>query len=237
MNIYAELSFPEAPSDRPYTFINMVATIDGKTVSGDLGDSVVDLGSKVDHELMDRIEEASDAVLLGGQTLRATSPRWNPKSPIRVGITRMGDVPFDSTFFSAPGSRSFLACPASLKVDLPDHVTRIESGKDSVSPVSLARYLRQELGIKRLHVLGGSETNAEFLRHNLVDELFLTIAPKVKLGRGLPTYAGGEPLPKDSLLLFDLVEHHVSGDEVFLRYRTKELGKSLPPGNFQEEGI
>ena len=101
MNIYSNLDFPPAPADRPYTFINMIATIDGKTVIGDRGDSVAGLGSSVDQELMDRIEQASDAVLLGAQTVRATGKKWNPKAPIRVAVSRSGDVPFDAQFFAA----------------------------------------------------------------------------------------------------------------------------------------
>lgn len=219
MSIYENLRFPEAPANRPYTFINMVSTIDGKTVIGDRDDSAIGLGSKLDQTLMDRIESAANAVLLGGQTLRATPKSWNPKCRIRIGISRGGDIPFDSRFFTAEGAESFLVCPFNLLLDLPERIQRINAGKDEVDPVWLARYLRHDLNIERLHILGGSQINALFLTHNLVDELFLTLAPKIKLGRGLPTYAGGEPLPKDALQNYDLIEHHIVDSEVFLRYR------------------
>jgi len=221
LNIYDDLKFPPAPADRPYTFINMVETIDGKTVIGDRNSNVVDLGSKVDHELMDKIESASDAVVLGAQTLRATSPRWNPKSPVRVALTKSGDVPFDAMFFAASEAQAYVACPARAVFELPEGIERINAGPDAVDVVWLARHLRTEMGIERLHILGGSEINAQFLRHDLVDELFLTIAPKVKLGRDLPTYAGGEPLPKEALHRYQLLEHHAVEDEIFLRYRRR----------------
>ena len=54
-----------------------------------------------------------------------------------------------------------------------------------------------------------------------MDELFLTMAPKVKLGRELPTYAGGDPLPKSNLQNYDLIEHHAVESEIFLRYRRR----------------
>lgn len=221
MNIYEDLTFPPAPDDRPYTFINMVATIDGKTVIGEKGEDVVGLGSKVDQVLMDRIEAAADAVLIGGQTLRSTSAAWNPKSPIRIGLTRSGNVPFDKAFFNAPGAQSYLACPEAASINVPVIVSPIRIGKEDVVPRELARHLRNHLQIERLHILGGSEVNAQFLRADLVDELFLTIAPKVKLGRGLPTYAGGDPLPREALQSYTIVEHNIVGDEVFLRYRRK----------------
>jgi riboflavin biosynthesis pyrimidine reductase len=53
----------------------------------------------------------------------------------------------------------------------------------------------------------------------MVDELFLTLAPKVKLGANLPTYAGGDPLDKEDVLRWRLVGCHPIEDEVFLRYR------------------
>lgn len=221
MSPYSNLSFPPPPSDRPYTFINMVATIDGKTVL-EVGEDVVGLGSKVDQEAMDHIESAADAVLIGGQTLRATNARWNPKSRIRIGMTKSGKVPFDKQFFSAPESQAYLACPSNLILELPQHVQRINAGKDEVDPVWLARYLREELAVERLHILGGSETNALFIRNNLVDELFLTVAPRIKLGREVPTYAGGEPLAREDLQSYGLLESHTIGDEVFLRYRRKQ---------------
>lgn len=221
--IYDDLQFPPAPADRPYTFINMVETIDGKTVIGDRGDSVAGLGSKLDQELMDKIERAADAVLLGGQTLRATGKTWNPKAPIRVGLTKSGDVPFDAMFFTAPESKAYVAYPSTASFAVPDTITRLEMGEDSVDVRRLAKYLRESAGVERLHILGGSEVNAQFLHEDLVDELFLTIAPKVKMGRNLPTYAGGEPLPKDKLQSYKLVEHHVVEDEVFLRYRRRPV--------------
>ncbi|HJP82022.1 MAG TPA: RibD family protein [Fimbriimonadaceae bacterium] len=220
-HIYDDLQFPAPPTDRPYTFINMVATIDGKTVIGDRNESVAGLGSKVDQELMDKIEAAADCVLLGAQTLRATSRNWNPKAPIRVAVTKSGKVPFDAKFFSAPEAQAYLACAAKSKVDPPESVQVIRAGKEEVDPQWLVRYLRSEIGVKNLHILGGSEINALFLEKDLVDELFLTLAPKVKLGRELPTYAGGHPLPKSSLQNYDLIEHHAVESEIFLRYRRR----------------
>ena len=78
---------------------------------------------------------------------------------------------------------------------------------------------RNKLGIQRLLVLGGSELNAQLLAANLIDELFVTIAPKVRLGRDVPTYADGEPLSRGNLQQYSLVENHAIGNEIFIRYR------------------
>ena len=59
--IYADLVFPPAPVDRPFVYINMVTTIDGKTVLGERSESVAGLGSPFDQQVMDRLELAADA--------------------------------------------------------------------------------------------------------------------------------------------------------------------------------
>ena len=53
---YSDLTFPQPAGGRPYVFCNMVATIDGKTVSGGLDETVMDLGSPADHAAMRQIE-------------------------------------------------------------------------------------------------------------------------------------------------------------------------------------
>jgi riboflavin biosynthesis pyrimidine reductase len=82
----------------------------------------------------------------------------------------------------------------------------------------MVRELRR-LGVKHLLCEGGSELNASLLREGLVDELFLTLAPKIKLGRDVPTYAGGEPLSRALVQQYELVEAHTVGSEIFVRYR------------------
>jgi riboflavin biosynthesis pyrimidine reductase len=76
-----------------------------------------------------------------------------------------------------------------------------------------------DLGIKKLNVLGGSVVNSQLIRAEIIDEIFLTIAPKIKLGEGVPTIADGEPLLRSEVKHFKLIEHHRIGSELFLRYR------------------
>ena len=211
-DIYQSLAFPPTPSHRPYVFINMATTIDGKILTGERDESVHDLGSAVDHELMRRIERHAHAVLLGAQTLRATSPNWNPKSPIRIVLSKSGDVPDQSRFLTE--GESHIAGPSG---DLPFG-----------DLADLLGQLRHR-GIERLLILGGSEVNAQFLHAGLVDELFLTLAPKIKLGRDVPTYADGEALPRSLVQSYNLVEHHLVVNEIFARYR-RAASKIEAPG-------
>ena len=96
-------------------------------------------------------------------------------------------------------------------------VTIIRAGVDHLDwPKAFAQI--KALGIEVLNVLGGSEINAQILTLGLVDELFLTMAPKIKLGAETPTYADGKPLPRELVQTYNLASSYVVGDEVFLRY-------------------
>jgi len=189
----------------------MVATIDGKIISGSRDEPVVDLGSDVDHQAMKRIEAASDAVLLGAQTLRAAKKSWSPRTETRVVVTRSGNLPFDSCFFSG---KAIVATSSESRIQVPDEV--------EVLPFDDLRGLLQTLrtrGFEKLLVLGGSTLNAEFFARELVDEIFITVAPKIKLGQDVPTIADGNALPRQSIQNYSIVEQHRIGDEIFARYR------------------
>lgn len=219
-DVYAALHFPPAPVDRPYVFTNMVTTIDGRSVNGERGEDISDLGSKIDHSLMRRTEEAADAVMIGAGTLRATSPTWAPHASTRIVVSNSGDLNYESKYFSTAG-RAFVACSGSATVKLAKGVKLLRAGNEKLDFVALLRRLR-EMGIERLLVLGGSSLNGALLERDLVDEMFLTIAPKVKLGKDLPNYAEGMPLPRNALPEFFVVEHHRLGEEIFLRYRRRK---------------
>lgn len=196
--VYGEIHFPPAPDDRPWVFLDMIATVDGKILSGEIDEGVQDLGSTHDKQLLKFLEASADAVLMGAQTLRATPSTWSPQTKRRLVVTRSGNVPRDHAYLRQ-GESEVLQSP-----DLHQ----------------LLRRLRSE-GVQRLLLLGGSDLNAQFLRHDWVDEIFLTIAPKLKLGRAVPTIAGGDRLSRSDLKRLTLLDHRTMGDEVFLRYRRK----------------
>jgi riboflavin biosynthesis pyrimidine reductase len=208
-------NFPPAPADRPYVFINMVATIDGKTILGTRNDPVKGLGSETDQTLMRRLELAADAILIGAGNLRSVPNLWYPKEKLRLVATQSGNLNYQQRFFTDAPYKAFVLGPSQLAI--PQPFQKITNDFRQAFQI-----LRTQYGVERLLIEGGSELNGRILPLNLVDELFLTIAPKVKLGDNSPTYAGGEPLPAEHLQLYSLIEHHAAGDELFLRYRRRE---------------
>jgi riboflavin biosynthesis pyrimidine reductase len=84
-----------------------------------------------------------------------------------------------------------------------------------VDLVELLRSLRQERGIKALLCEGGPTLHGALQAHGLVDELFLTIAPKLTGGVAPRIVEGNLPDPASLELVWLLEEH----DELFARYR------------------
>ena len=210
--IYENIAFPEPPENRPYTFINMVATIDGKTVSGTDREPVGDLGSSTDHQVMRVLERAADGVMMGAGALRSTPGLWCPKEKYRIVVTASGNLDYQSRFFTDAPEKAIVIGPDGVEVPKPYRKLPNDFPKAFSE-------LRRTFDIRALAIEGGSKLNGQLLAQNLIDELFLTLAPKIKLGECLPTYAGGEPLPRGSLQNYELVELHRVESEVFLRYR------------------
>lgn len=217
-SVWTSIHFPEAPEDRPYVFINMVTTIDGKIITGGRDEAVQDLGSAVDHATMHATEEAADGIIIGSTTIKAT-PRMNlPAKLKRYCVTGKGGLDPGHDYFATASEGAWLVMPASSPDPGPEFQT-IRAGGDHLDPREALRIIRQDHGVRHLLCEGGAELNATLLRHDLVDELFWTIAPKIKLGRDLPNYAGGEPLPRADVMRFSILDSRVAGDEVFMRYR------------------
>ncbi len=208
--IYSDLTFNNPHQNRPFMFINMVSTIDGKIITGERGEPVTDLGSKNDHKIMRRLEQKADAVLSGGTSVRA-SGNWNPETKIRIAVTRTGNLDYSKPFFTE--GQPIVLHPENSQSQIPDHITNI-AFKDW--PDALQKLKVQ--GIEIINVLGGSDINAQLLEADLIDELFLTLAPKIKLGDETPTIAGGSPLPREKVQSYKLKETHQINDELFLRY-------------------
>lgn len=213
------LEFEPAPLDRPTVFANMVSTVDGKTVTGSRDEPVQDLGSKFDQRTMRQIGAHADAVLIGAGTLRATPGLWYPSRLWRFVASRSGKVDRSIRFFADAPDKAFVL------THKPAKGPGVRAfGEEELDWVQALKWMRQSLGIERLLVEGGSELNASLMKLDLVDELFLTLAPKVKLGRDVPTYAGGDPLPRDQVQKYYLLDLRRFGDEVFLRYRRDRGG-------------
>jgi dihydrofolate reductase len=94
--------------------------------------------------------------------------------------------------FSSPGMKSFVFS-RSLPCGERDGVTIVKD-----SPMEFVGTLRKRPG-KNIWLMGGGELARDFLKADLVDELYIGMVP-VLLGEGIPLFACGFPQREFSLL-------------------------------------
>jgi riboflavin-specific deaminase-like protein len=226
---YTRLRLGEkAPPDRPYVVSNFVTSLDGRaTLRGRAGP----LGSATDKEVLHVLRTQADAVMIGAGTMRAEcygrlvpDPRFRglrerqeglASDPLAVIVTRSLDLPWECGLFSGGWGRVLIA--TSSGDDIPDlpTATRVWRFDDPVDPVQLLRRLRSERGVRALLCEGGPHTHAQLVEQHLVDELFVTLAPKLAGGSGPNLIEGAleEERPLEPVWLCE------SGGELFTRYR------------------
>ena len=220
-DVYTEIRFPNPPENRPYVYINMAATADGKIVVGDAGGSAKGVGGPTDQKLFRRLQTLCDAALLGGSTLRA-SPVIYPKTTPRYVVTRTGEAPLTNRFFTDAPEIAFILAPENLpdatRKRLSDGANLIQIGRDSVDLPAALALLRREHGVKTLLCEGGATLNDDLIRAGLADELFMTLAPKIKGGSHLPTIVTGEGFAPGVTAPLRLLSIYRDADEIYLRY-------------------
>lgn len=238
---YLSIEFPDPPEGRPYVIVNMVTSADGKTV---IEGNERGLGSPSDQFLMRALRSHADAVFNGANTLRASgsgsdlggredlrafrTARGKPDLPLSCVITNSGDVPLERKFFT---SREFEGIVFAGHGMPEDRRTAIEATGRQVVDLPAAdperwalAWLRRERGVRLLLVEGGATLNGSLIDHDLVDELFLTVGPRIVGGNAdLTAVRGDRPTSREEVRHLSLVSAvpNPATDEVYLRYRVR----------------
>jgi 2,5-diamino-6-(ribosylamino)-4(3H)-pyrimidinone 5'-phosphate reductase len=206
-------------ADRPYLAINMVATVDGRAA---LNGSAVGIGSADDKHLMRELRAEADVVLHGAGTVRADplsarvpaalveQRRALGLSPQPLGaiITRSGNLPAQHPYYES-ATVIYVTSERDVAVQAPTVEICHVSGVDAALR-DLARR-----GARRVLCEGGPTLNAALFQARLVDELFLTIAPKLTGGENPLTIVKDGRFGVIGLELRSLVERD---GEIFLKY-------------------
>jgi riboflavin-specific deaminase-like protein len=222
-----------APPDRPYLVLNMVSTLDGRiTIDGRSGA----IGDEADRELFFGLRTQADAVMVGAGTIRAErygrlvrKPERRERrvaeglepDPLAIVVSARLRLPEDVPLLQ--DEHSTVAVLTASGEELGDtlaklHYLRGPSGIDLELRPLLQR-LRTEFGVRSILCEGGPSLNESLIREGLVDELFLSLAPKLAGGPPL-TILSGEPLPEP--LLAELVWLFEHNGHLFGRYRLQD---------------
>ena len=80
----------------------------------------------------------------------------------------------------------------------------------------------EELGIKKLALLGGGQLVGSLFSAGLVNELWLTICPLILGNSTSPTPVAGDGFLIENAPKLQLIQSLAVNDEIFLHYKTKE---------------
>jgi len=196
-----------APSDRPYTIVNFVASADGHAAFRGRSRWLSD---DADREMFHGLRERVDAVMAGTGTLRTerygrmvrdperrrrrAASGLNPE-PLTAIISRSGDVPVDIPLFNDPGSRVVVFTSVALDTSaLAAQVDVVHLDPGELTLTTMMRRLRSSYDVRSLLCEGGPTLFGALLQEDLVDELFLSLAPKLTGGGTAPAISAGPEL-------------------------------------------
>jgi riboflavin-specific deaminase-like protein len=213
--------------ERPYVVTNFAITLDGMaTLHGRSGA----IGSDTDTQMLVGLRTKVDAVLIGAGTMRTErygrvvpdsekrsrrERRGLPHDPLMVIVSGRLDLPWDAPLFTDGGGRVLIFTASDAEAPETETPLRVVRHSGAVDLREMLRYLRIERGIRALLSEGGPRLHAQLIDAGLVDELFVTHAPKLAGGDG-PGLVTGLPELERPLELAWLLEED---GELFARYR------------------
>jgi riboflavin-specific deaminase-like protein len=221
-------------SGRPYVMLNMVSTADGRvTIAGRSGS----LGNRADSVLFHALRGVVDAVMVGAGTVKAERyGRIVPQESRRLERRERGlsDEPLAcvvSGRLSLPTDIPLLSDPASCVVMVTDSEASLPPSGAKIDYVRCERdgmvdlaaalsELHDRFGIRTVLCEGGPHLNSQLLSAGLVDELLLSLSPKLAGDQAdslppLRVIAGAHFDPPIELELRGARE---SGSQLFLNY-------------------
>jgi riboflavin biosynthesis pyrimidine reductase len=195
---------PAGPPERPHVMINMVSTVDGRaSIAGRSGP----IAGAADRELFHALRGPVDAVMAGAGTMRVERygritpdesrrrmrrERGLREEPLACIVSASLALPPDLPLLAQPKAHVVVLTPADAT--LPDSAARIDYVRkrrgEELDLAGALSELRDRFAVEELLCEGGPHLNSQLLAHGLVDELFLSLSPKL---------AGGDPLESEAL--------------------------------------
>jgi riboflavin-specific deaminase-like protein len=223
--------------------VNMAMTADGKSATANR--AIASFGSALDHNHLLELRATADAVMCGARTVNSAKINLGPgrakfrrsrlqhglaEYNVRVLVSGSGSINPQAEVFKHRFSpiiiltteRTSTAKLRQLRA-LADEIKIF--GQTEINFHNALRWLRARWNVERLLCEGGGELNDALFRAGLVDELHLTVCPKVFGGRTAPTIADGAGCLKlADAAQFKLKAARRVGDEMFLVYSRTHRG-------------
>jgi riboflavin-specific deaminase-like protein len=218
-----------ALDERPYTVTNFALTLDGQaTIRGRSGP----IGTDADTAMLVGLRTRVDAVMIGAGTMRAErygrvvgDPKKRERrerdglapDPLMVIVSGRLDLPWDAPLFTE--GHGEVVIYTAYEDDPPPTQTEVQVVRPEaeIDLAALMATLRTEFGVRALLCEGGPRLHAQLIEADLIDELFVTHAPKLAGGDGLGLVSG--LAERERALELAWLLHEPESGELFGRYR------------------
>ena len=216
-----------APDGRPFLAVNMVSSLDGKAT---LDWRTKGLSSDVDRRLFHHLRTQADAVMVGAGTAREERyGRMTKNDELRqkrvnhglvpdalaVVVSGRLDLPPDLPLLNDPDQRVVIATGSGA--ELPGVQGDVQYARVGDDLPRLMGYLEEKHGVRSVLCEGGPTLNSFLFAAGLVDELFLTLNPKILSGASALTIVAGRELVEPTEP--DLVSVAEAEGELYTRWR------------------
>jgi riboflavin-specific deaminase-like protein len=218
----------EPSTDRPWVALNMASSADGRaTVGGKSGG----LGSEADRRQFAALRREVDCVLVGTGTLateRYGSIIRDPAAreervhagrtlePVCCIVTRSGRLPLDIPLFHDPEQVIAVYTGSPIALEGVQADVDVDRAQHELSFSSVLHDLRTRYGVRVVLCEGGPRVAGAMIAEDLVDEIFLTLAPMLVGGNGVKNVI--ESAEADPPVPLELVRVLESEGYLFLRY-------------------
>ena len=182
-----------------------------------------------DIKRMYKLRNKCDAVLVGINTILSDDPKLTvkekyveqPRQPIRIILDSYCKTPVDALAVNNV-VKTLIITSEKCKKSYRDNVEVIQCETDQNGFIDLEKLLDllYNRGIKTLMVEGGGTVIWNFLKHRLVDELYVYIDPMVVGGKSTPTIADGDGIKNiDEVISLKIVESSRIGPGILIHYK------------------
>jgi riboflavin-specific deaminase-like protein len=223
---------------RPFVTANFALTWDGRVSTRRF--TPTNFTSKRDKRRLVEIRATADAVLVGVSTvvtdnmalglsdeaLRAARVKRGQSAwPLRVLCSNSGRIPKNLRVFTSGPAPIVIFSTTQMALATRNRLARLADlwlyeGR-RVNLAAMLATLRADYGVRRVVCEGGPRLFRALLEEQLVDEIHVTLAPRLFGGVGAPTITGlaGDFLPRSTACTRRAME--IIDGECFLRYRVK----------------
>lgn len=224
----------------PFFYSNFISTIDGKVqVCNNQTAKYWPIGSQLDFETLLWLRAHADVLIHGRKTAEGFNTlkslakkefRENRKklgkstyliymvlsnNPTNKLLQVLKDPPIGVRSLLITNHQPHQPQPLGLR-----SVEILKMGNNSIDLRELTSYFKKN-NLHKILIEGGPTLMASFLKENLIDEMFVTIAPKIfgNQDKQTITMIEGHLFPPDKIPQFDLISVKNIQSELYLRYR------------------